>query len=61
MIDDPPPPTVAAQVVLDTAVFGPLHVGVYFAHMTLLAEGGSLADVRRKLERDFWPTFSGGW
>ena len=46
------------QVVADTAVMGPLHVAGFFAVMTLLHERGSWADVRAKLARDFWPTFS---
>ena len=45
------------QVIADTAVFGPLHVGGYFTYMTLL-EGGSWGDAMTKLRRDFWPTFS---
>ena len=44
-------------MVADTAIFGPLHVAGYFTHM-VLSEGGTLGDVRRKLARDFWPTFS---
>lgn len=44
-------------MVADTAIFGPLHVAGYFTHMTV-CEGGTMADVRAKLRRDFWPTFS---
>ncbi len=44
-------------MVADTALFGPLHVAGYFAHMTV-CEGGGLDDVKAKLRRDFWPTFS---
>ena len=49
--------TAPLQVVADTAIFGPIHVCGYFAHMTL-CEGGTLADVRAKLKTDFWPTFT---
>ncbi|KAI3428656.1 hypothetical protein D9Q98_007479 [Chlorella vulgaris] len=48
---------VGGKVVADTAIFGPVHVAGYFTHMTL-CEGGTLDDVRTKLRRDFWPTFS---
>lgn len=39
----------------DTAIFGPIHVGGYFTHMTL-CNGGSWGDAAEKLRRDFWPT-----
>ncbi|PRW44616.1 PXMP2 4 family 2-like [Chlorella sorokiniana] len=51
------PAFIAAKVIADTAIFGPLHVAGYFTHMTL-SEGGTLPDVGAKLRTDFWPTFS---
>ena len=47
----------AAKVLLDEVVFGPVHVAGFFAAVTL-AEGGGLGAVRTKLERDFWPTYA---
>ena len=47
----------AAKVGLDEVCFGPVHVAGYFAAV-VLAEGGTLADVRAKLASDFGPTYA---
>lgn len=47
---------VLAKVLGDELLFGPVHVGGYFAWMTL-AEGGSLQDVKHRIQQDFIPTF----
>lgn len=51
------PTFIAAKVLADTGIFGPLHVAGYFTFYTLV-EGGGLPDVAAKLRTDFWPTFS---
>jgi len=48
---------VAAKVLLDEVVFGPVHVAGFFAAVTL-AEGGGLRAVKAKLEADFWPAYA---
>jgi protein Mpv17 len=48
---------VAAKVLLDEVVFGPVHVAGFFAAVTL-AEGGGVGAVKAKLARDFWPTYA---
>ena len=50
---------VGAKVVLDTAIFGPVHTAGYFTHMEVLGNGGGLEQVKKKLQSDFWPTFTG--
>lgn len=47
---------VVAKVLGDELLFGPIHVGGYFAWMTL-AEGGSWQDVKNRVKQDFIPTF----
>lgn len=44
------------KVIADTAIFGPLHVLGYFTHMTL-GEGGTWAEAKEKISKDFLPTF----
>lgn len=44
------------KVALDTAIFGPLHVLGYFSYMEL-GMGGTWAQAKAKIAKDFWPTF----
>lgn len=46
---------VGAKVVIDEAVFTPLHVGIFFALLTV-ADGGNLADIKAKFEKDYVST-----
>lgn len=39
----------------DEAVFTPLHVGIFFALLTI-ADGGNLADVKAKFRKDYVST-----
>ena len=48
---------VAAKVVADSAIFGPIHVAAFFTLLTL-AEGGTFKDVNTKLKTDFFSTLS---
>lgn len=48
---------VGAKVALDEICFGPIHVAGYFAAV-VLAEGGSLADVKAKVASDFGATYA---
>lgn len=48
---------IAAKVLLDTVVFGPIYVAAFFTY-TVLVRGGTLEDVRAKLSKDFLPTFA---
>eukprot|EP01024_Parvocaulis_polyphysoides_P073242 TRINITY_DN9413_c0_g1_i1.p2 TRINITY_DN9413_c0_g1~~TRINITY_DN9413_c0_g1_i1.p2 ORF type:complete len:234 (-),score=31.25 TRINITY_DN9413_c0_g1_i1:373-996(-) len=47
---------IGAKILADTFLMGPFHVACFFAAMKI-GEGGGLADVRKKLEVDFWQTF----
>jgi len=47
---------ILAKILADGLAFGPVHVGTYFAFMTLL-EGGSLQDVATKLKKDFMSSY----
>jgi hypothetical protein len=51
---------VAAKVLLDEIVFGPVHVAGFFAAVTLAEEApdGALEKIKDKLRRDFWPTYA---
>lgn len=48
---------VATKVLADTVVFGPIHVAAFFCVVTL-AEGGSLQDVKRKIQADMLPALA---
>jgi protein Mpv17 len=48
---------VATKVAGDTVLFGPVHVGAFFSFSTL-AEGGNLAAVSAKLQRDLIPSLA---
>jgi protein Mpv17 len=50
---------VAAKVLLDEIVFGPIHVAGFFAAVAVAEDGGfNLGALSDKLRRDFWPTYA---
>ena len=49
---------VAAKVLLDEVVFGPVHVAGFFATVVVVAEGGGAAEVAAKVRRDFASTYA---
>lgn len=48
---------VSLKVLLDTAVFSPLHILGYFAVMNM-GDGGSWQDLKKKVSTDFIPTLT---
>lgn len=48
---------IAGKVVADTVVFAPLHIIGFFAFMTMTT-GGTWEDAKRKIKKDFIPTFA---
>ena len=49
--------SVLMKVLLDTAIFNPLFLVVFFASVSVM-EGKGLAEIRRKLYRDFVPSYA---
>ncbi|KAL4538778.1 hypothetical protein Ndes2526B_g02941 [Nannochloris sp. 'desiccata'] len=48
---------VGGKVLADTVIFGPFHVAAFFTIITLV-EGGTLKDVKRKIDTDLVPALA---
>ncbi len=48
---------VGGKVLADTVIFGPFHVAAFFTIITLV-EGGTLHDVKKKVEADLVPALA---
>ena len=49
---------VVSKVLLDEVVFGPVHVAGFFATVVVVAEGGGLPEIAKKVKRDFVSTYA---